>query len=211
MPAMLQARQLACLRGDRLLFRKLDLTVKAGELWRIAGANGMGKTSLLRQLCGLRHLDQGEVCWQGEPIATCRERFHGGLLYLGHAPNLNDLLSPLENLLFACQAQGLRVSRAACESALQRIGLKAARHLPARLLSQGQRRRVGLARLFLAEAQPLWLLDEPFTALDVAAVAELTALLDAHCARGGAVVFSSHQDAAFATPLYSLNVEDFAP
>ena len=98
-----------------------------------------------------------------------------------------------------------------CHRLVHRMWHTPGLRLPARLLSQGQRRRVSLARLFLAEAQPLWLLDEPFTALDVAAVAELAALLDAHCARGGAVVFSSHQDAAFATPLHSLNVEDFAP
>jgi len=208
---MLEAHQLACLRGDRLLFRKLDLRVQPGALWRIAGANGMGKTSLLRQLCGLRHLDQGEIRWQGQPITASREAFHAAMLYLGHAPALNDLMSPLENLHFACCALGQDVTLSACEAALARIGLSRPLHLPCKLLSQGQRRRVGLARLFLAAAQPLWILDEPFTALDVAAVSDLAAVLDQHCANGGAVIFTSHQDTRFNTPLQTLNVEDFAP
>lgn len=210
MLAMLEARQLACLRGERRLFRRLDLTVHMGELWRIVGANGMGKTSLLRQLCGLRHLDAGDLFWQGQVLARERDAFHAALLYLGHAPALNELLSPLENLHFTCRAAGDGASLADCEAALARMGLSRPMHLPCKVLSQGQRRRVGLARLLLAASRPLWVLDEPFTALDAAAVADLVTVLDAHCSAGGAVIFTSHQDVAFQTPLKLLNVEDFA-
>jgi len=207
---MFEARQLACLRGDRLLFRKLDLAVAPGELWRIAGANGTGKTSLLRQLCGLRHCDAGDLLWQGKPIAQDRDSFHAHLLYLGHAPALNDLLSPLENLHFACQAAGDEVDLPTCVAALHRIGLARPMNLPCKLLSQGQRRRVGLARLFLASQRPLWILDEPFTALDAMATAELAQALSAHCAAGGAVIFSSHQDVVFGRTPRLLDVESFA-
>lgn len=207
---MFEAKQLACLRGDRLLFRRLDLSVRSGELWRIVGANGAGKTSLMRQLCGLRHLDNGTLHWQGTPVAADRDAFCAGLLYLGHALALNDLLTPLENLRFAVQAAGDACRPEDCAEALRRMGLSRALNLPCKVLSQGQRRRVGLARLHLAAHRPLWLLDEPFTALDVAAVEELAALLDAHCAAGGAVVLTSHQDVAFKTPLLRIDVEAFA-
>ena len=195
---MLEANDLACLKGDRLLFRGLSFAAGAGTLLRVAGPNGMGKTSLLRILCGLAASEAGEVRWDGRPIGAAREEFHRALLYLGHAPALNDLLTPLENLRFACAAGADPADEAACVGALERIGLGAQLDLPARVLSQGQRRRVGLARLFLAARRPLWILDEPFTALDVAAVADLTATLEAHCAAGGVVLLTTHQDAPFA-------------
>lgn len=197
---MLEANDLACLKGDRLLFRGLDLRVVPGEMVRVAGPNGVGKTSLLRILCGLALQEYGEVRWHGVDTRRDRESFHRALFYLGHAPALNDLLTPLENLRFACRAGGDAVSEAACIDALGRIGLAAQRDLPARVLSQGQRRRVGLARLFLAAQRPLWVLDEPFTALDVRAVADLAATLSAHCEAGGCVVLTTHQDAPFERP-----------
>jgi heme exporter protein A len=209
MPAMLETRQLGCQRGDRLLFRRLDLHAGPGELLRIAGANGSGKTSLLRLLAGLAQPVAGEVCWQGVDIARSREVFHATLLYLGHAPALNDLLTPLENLEFSSAAAGLVFSREACVAALDELGLRRQTGLPCQVLSQGQRRRVGLARLALSASRMLWILDEPFTALDVDAVTALAARLDAHCAAGGCVIFTSHQDVAFRTPLRLLDVEGF--
>ena len=197
---MLEAKQLACLKGDRLLFRDLSFRVEAGEMVRVAGPNGVGKTSLLRILCGLAMQEYGEVHWLGEDVRRARETFHRDLLYVGHSPALNDLLTPVESLRFACVLGGRAVGKADCERALDRIGLGAQVELPTRVLSQGQRRRVGLARLFLGEQKRLWVLDEPFTALDVAAVADLAATLEAHCATGGAVVMTTHQDAPFVRP-----------
>jgi heme exporter protein A len=208
---MLETRQLGCQRGDRLLFRRLDLRAAPGELLRVAGANGSGKTSLLRLLAGLAQPAAGDIFWQGEAIGRSREAFHAALLYLGHAPALNDLLSPLENLRFACATAGLAITAEAGRQALEGLGLSRQLALPCQVLSQGQRRRVGLARLALSASRPLWILDEPFTALDVDAVAALAAQLDAHCAAGGIVIFTSHQDVPFATPLRVLDVEAFAP
>lgn len=210
MPPMLEIRQLACQRGDRLLFRRLDFSAGPGALVRVAGANGMGKTSLLRLVAGLAQPAAGEVRWRGEEIGAAREAFHGALFYLGHGAAFNELLSPLENLRFAAAAAGLGDDAAACEAALDEIGLGRQRDLPCRVLSQGQRRRVALARLALSAARPLWLLDEPFTALDVKAVAALARRIDAHCGRGGIVLLTSHQDVAFATALSVLDVESHA-
>lgn len=203
---MLEIEDLACLKGDRLLFRGLALRLVPGELLRVAGPNGVGKTSLLRLVTGLALAEAGEVRWKGVPIARDREAFHRELLYLGHAPALNDLLTPLENLRFACAAAGDRVEEKACVQALERIGLANQLDLPARVLSQGQRRRVGLARLFLSSQRTMWVLDEPFTALDVAAVADLAQQLSAHCAAGGLVMLTTHQEAPFAVPPRVLDV-----
>ena len=194
---MLEAHDLACLKGDRLLFRGLALRLQAGGLLRVAGPNGVGKTSLLRLVTGLALPEAGEVRWRSVGIRSDREALHRELLYLGHAPALNDLLTPLENLRFACAAAGDDVDEQSCVTALARIGLENQLDLPARVLSQGQRRRVGLARLFLAARRPLWVLDEPFTALDVSAVAELAATLSDHCDAGGMVMLTTHQDAPF--------------
>ena len=197
---MLCAANLACLKGDRLLFRGLSLDLARGAMLRVAGPNGYGKTSLLRILCGLARPEAGEVRWDGRPIGRDRESFHRAMLYVGHAPALNDLLTPLENLRFACASAGDDVAAAACVDALVRIGLADQLDLPARVLSQGQRRRIGLARLFLGNRRILWVLDEPFTALDAAAVADLAATLSEHCGAGGIIVLTTHQDAPFARP-----------
>lgn len=177
---------------------------------RVAGPNGAGKTSLLRLLCGLTAPEYGEVRWRGQDISSERESFHRALLYLGHAPAISDLLTPFENLRFALAASGDVAERSACNEALARIGLGAQRDLPARVLSQGQRRRVALARLFLSAQRPLWILDEPFTALDVRAVEDLAQTLSQHCDAGGTVVLTSHQDAPFARPPEVLDLAEVA-
>jgi heme exporter protein A len=208
---MFEIDQLACLRGERLLFRKLGCTLAAGSLLRVAGANGTGKTSLLRLLAGLGEPAAGQIRWQGKPIQTQRETFNAALCYLGHAATLSDLLTPEENLHFACLSAGIAASPQECCQTLQEIGLAAQLDLPCKVLSQGQRRRVALARLTLAATRPLWILDEPFTALDQAAIEELAGRCSAHCAAGGIVIFTSHQDVSFTLPQQTLKVEDFAP
>ncbi len=182
-PPLLDAVALRCERGDRLLFDGLDLSVRPGELLQIAGVNGSGKTSLLRILVGLLPADGGHV---QRPLAT-------DLLWLGHAPGIADGLSALENLRsLACLRQPLR--RAAALAALAAMGLESWADDPCAQLSAGQRRRVALARLHLPEPPRLWLLDEPFTALDAATCVALEQRLAEHCAQGGAVVLTSHRE-----------------
>jgi heme exporter protein A len=188
---MLEATGLQCDRGGRALFRGLDVSIHAKNLVRIAGANGSGKTSLLRILCGLRLPDAGEVRWKGEPIRALREEFSRQIVYLGHAPAVKDDLTAAENLRFACVNAGLGVSQV--EFAIEKLGVPGG--VPVRTLSQGQKRRAALARLVVSEKAPLWLLDEPFTALDKAAAGLVEELIRGHVAGGGAVVYTTHQDA----------------
>ena len=191
---MLEAADLDCERGGRRLFRGLSFAVSGGELLRVAGANGSGKTSLLRILCGLLSPDAGEVRWHGAPIHGLREEYARQLVYLGHAPAVKDDLTAGENLSIACTLAGLATSPQAAREALARFGL-AAGEIPVRRLSQGQRRRAALARLLLSGTVPLWLLDEPFAALDASAARLAEELIASHVAGGGAVVYTTHQEA----------------
>lgn len=190
---MLEAAELECERGGKTLFRGLSFALRGGERLRIAGANGSGKTSLLRILCGLASPNAGEVRWKGGAIGALREEYSKQLVYLGHAPAVKDDLTPAENLSIACTLAGLPVSSSQIRDALDRFGLSAI-DFHVKRLSQGQRRRAALARLVLSESLPLWLLDEPFAALDASATRLVEALIDGHVARGGAVVFTTHQD-----------------
>lgn len=195
---------LDCARGNRQLFSGLSLEVKPGQLLRVRGANGAGKTSLLRMLCGLLLPSSGQVLWRGKPLATQRERFGQDLVYLGHAAALKDELSPLENLLDACALGGRAPDAAAAMTALRGAGLRGHERTPARRLSQGQKRRSALARLALSQHAPLWILDEPFNALDTAANTWLTDLIEAHLHNAGMVILTSHQD----TPIAASNQQD---
>ncbi|EKM0365262.1 cytochrome c biogenesis heme-transporting ATPase CcmA [Cronobacter turicensis] len=188
---MLDARNLACLRDERLLFRALSFRVSPGDIVHVTGANGAGKTSLLRLLVGLARPEEGDICWRGEPLAHTRSAFHQELLWLGHLPGIKAALTADENLAFYHP----HTRREARWQALAAIGLGGYEDLPVEQLSEGQQRRVALARLWLSDA-PLWVLDEPLTALDAAGVATLTARLEAHAARGGAVVVTTHQPLA---------------
>jgi heme exporter protein A len=154
--------------------------------------NGSGKTSLLRMLCGLLSPNRGEVLWKGEPISRLREDYSRELVYIGHAAAVKDDLTAAENVAVACSIAGTPASQDAVAAALARLQMVEAQ--PVRRLSQGQRRRAALARLALSAARPLWLLDEPFTALDAGGIAVVKELVEAHRAAGGAVVFTTHQD-----------------
>jgi len=189
---MLRAHGLACDRGDRRLFSTVDFSVAAGEWLQVEGANGAGKTSLLRIIAGLAPAAEGQIDWAGRPVAEQRDDFHADLLYLGHSSAIKDDLSALENLQTAAAIAGRPLAESTALAALRRIGLKGREDLPTRVLSQGQKRRVALARLLCSEAR-LWILDEPFVALDVAAVTLLCAILNEHLARSGLLLFTSHQ------------------
>jgi heme exporter protein A len=190
---MLEVRQLACRRGDRTLFADLDFSVTQGTLLHVRGANGSGKTTLLRALCGLFTPDAGEIRWKGETTRSLGEDYRRELLYFGHANGIKGDLTGIENLRIAATLDGDRVDASAIWAALARIGLHGFEDLPTRMLSQGQKKRVALARLILNRA-PLWVLDEPFTALDVVAVGLLEGLIAAHVAEGGIVVLTTHQE-----------------
>jgi heme exporter protein A len=192
---VLEASDLELERGGRRLFRGLALALAPGELLRVAGANGSGKTTLLKILCGLLLPQSGEVRWQGTPIRVLREEFSRQLVYLGHAPAVKDELTAAENLSIACTLAGLHAAPQAVREALDAYGLPSA-DVPVRRLSQGQRRRAALARRLVSGSVPRWVLDEPFTALDTSAARFTGELIAQHVARGGAAIYTTHQDAA---------------
>ena len=215
---MLEAAGLECVRQSRTLFTGLSFSLRGGELLRVAGANGSGKTSLLRIVCGLLSPTAGEVRWQGMGIQRLREEYSRQLLYVGHAAAVKDDLTAAENLSIACTLAGMPVAPPAVRQALEQYGLPPG-EIPVRRLSQGQRRRAALARfglpekgvflkrlsqgqrkraalarLWVSREIPLWFLDEPFAALDAAAVEFTRGLIREHVARGAAVVYTTHQE-----------------
>jgi heme exporter protein A len=196
---VLEALNLTCVRGERTLFADLSFALEPGALLHVAGANGTGKTSLLRILCGLILPDEGLVRWNGTRIRELREDYWKELVYIGHSNGVKGDLTALENVQIGAQLAGHAIGSAAALEALAALGVAACASLPARVLSQGQRRRVALARLFVRGASALWILDEPFTALDASAVMTVQTLLRDHSAAGGLVVFTTHQDAALDT------------
>jgi heme exporter protein A len=188
----LQAIALSCERGGRPLFAPQSFTLSPGQAMQIEGDNGSGKTSLLRMVCGLAPTASGEVRWGGQAISEVRHAFSRDLLYLGHSLGLKDELSAVENLRVASVLAGHPVGHEQALQALQAQGLGSRSHLPLRVLSQGQKRRVALARLQLSKAR-LWVLDEPFVALDTLAVLALQQVLRQHLEQDGLLLFTSHQ------------------
>lgn len=189
---MLEAQDLAARRGAHLLFQGLSFRVPPGQALVIAGRNGSGKTTLLRILAGLTQPAEGHATWQGHDLAAPAPATRADTLFAGHGPALKDELTVTENLVALAELAGTPLSGQAAQRALDACGLKAQRHLPARALSQGQRRRIALARLSLGGPR-LWLLDEPATALDADGLRLLAALAADHLAAGGTVVAATHQ------------------
>ncbi len=178
---LLRAEDLACERDERLLFSGLSFAVGRGEAWRVEGPNGAGKTTLLRLLAGLNRLYEGRVCCAGR------------VAWVGHRAGLKGVLTARENLAWYVGLQGR--ADVDPDAALSRLGLRGFEDQPCEQLSAGQQKRVALARLLLDPA-PIWVLDEPFAALDVQGVALLEQICVAHLQHGGALIFSTHQESA---------------
>ena len=196
---MLQAVGLSCRRGERRLFSDLNVRVEPGTLLAVVGENGSGKTSLLRIFSSLLPPEEGSVRWDGQDIHQLKELYSAKLMYLGHLNAIKDDLSAVENLMSSMALAGEPCSERGAKEALEAIGLKRLVHrLPTKVLSQGQKRRVALARLWLS-TRPLWLLDEPFTSLDAASTNVVTQRFLAHLERGGLVVVVTHQEIALPT------------
>jgi heme exporter protein A len=195
---MLQATGLSCARGERELFAGVGFSLPAGAWLHVTGNNGAGKTSLLRMLCGLSPPAAGSISWNGEPIRELGDSYRAELCYLGHQTPLKEDLTASENLRAAAAIKGRVLDTAAIARALERVELGGIAELPVRYLSQGQKRRVGLAQMTMT-GEPLWVLDEPLAALDAAAVALFTQAMAQHLASGGIAVLTGHHE--FALPL----------
>jgi heme exporter protein A len=200
--ATLSTRDLACLRGGRLVFRGLDLDVAGGEALTLRGPNGSGKSSLLRLLAGLLRPSAGRILWNGVAIDDDRDAHRARVAYLGMADALKPSFTVMENIAFHAAIRG--AGETAARLALEAVGLAPLADMPARRLSQGQRRRAALARLAASDAA-LWLLDEPTLALDDAAIAMLGRMLGAHLEGGGMAVVATHVD----LPVASAGTIDF--
>lgn len=188
----LRAEGLAYRRGDQALFEDFSFEVSAGQLVWLRGHNGRGKTSLLRLLAGLARPDQGRVTWGGVALAAAND-YPSQRVYIAHANALKDDLTVYESLQFLATLHGRDGRSEAVLEALQCLGLRKRWRSPIRTLSQGQRRRVALARLVLESRPSVWVLDEPFDALDVEGIEVVNGLLTRHLDRGGSVVLTSHQ------------------
>ncbi|SNY51925.1 heme exporter protein A [Arsukibacterium tuosuense] len=187
---ILQGDDLSCIRQDRVLFSRLSLQLSAGQLLQIQGKNGAGKSSLLRILAGLAQPDDGQLYYQAKPLAQCMPAYCGNLCYIGHQSGVHEQLTALENLHFWRAASGL--NSADDWALLAHLGLAGLEDVPCRMLSAGQQRRVSLARLWLTSAT-IWILDEPFTALDQSAIGLLQQHMLDHLNKGGAIILTTHQ------------------
>jgi heme exporter protein A len=196
---MLESKQLAAQRGTATLFSGIDFKLGPGDALLVTGANGSGKTTLLRIAAGLSHAAQGTLSWRGVPVAPLDPDLRAAVTYIGHAPALKDELTAEENLASLASLHAGSDASDAIGAALALWSLQRQRALPARALSMGQRRRIGLARLALVP-RPLWILDEPAAALDTAGVALLCDMIGVHLAQGGMAIIATHQDIALSGP-----------
>lgn len=184
--------KLGCTKGGRQLFRDVDHTLQAGHWLYVTGANGVGKTSLLRMVCGLAPVDSGQILWNNSPIAAQRDSYRQDLCYLGHLNALQESMSVQENLVFTSALAGVVLDAQQAKLVLARFGLHGRAQQLVRHLSQGQKRRVALSRLALSSAK-LWVLDEPYVAMDEASIQMLSDLIACHLDQGGLAVLTSHQ------------------
>ena len=188
----LEARALGCVRGDKTLFSGLNFLITAGDCLHVRGENGVGKTTLLRILTGLSQPESGEVLWNQQALNSQSSAYHRDLLFLGHRDALKEELTALENLQMYAAIDDVQLLLEDAMAALRRFGLRGRENLPIHCLSAGQKRRVLMARMLTRQAR-LWILDEPFNALDAKAVVELEGLIAEHLSAGGLLVLTSHQ------------------
>lgn len=205
MTVLLETIDLCCERDDRTLVDHLNLSVEAGSIHRVEGPNGSGKTTLLRVLCGLSSRYRGDIRWKGQPLHRVRTDFLSTLLYIGHGAGIKAALTPRENLQWHRALKGGDDSGGVIDTALARVGLYGFEDAPCFTLSAGQQRRVALARLFLVPAG-LWILDEPFTAIDRQGVRELEQWIAEHAAGGGSVILTTHHELAIEHPVQRLTL-----
>jgi heme exporter protein A len=192
---MLEATNLGCVRGDRRLFKGVNFSLAPGTFLQLQGPNGSGKTSLLRIICGLLAQAEGEIRWQGANISSLGDEYFTAVTYLGHRTGVKDELSGLENLRVSNALSGIEITEDKARAVLKTMGLGGRESLPARLLSEGQRRRVALARLIVCNTT-LWLLDEVLTSLDSAAISLVRSLIEEHLSNGGMAIVATHQELA---------------
>ncbi|BBB25199.1 heme exporter protein A [Amphritea japonica ATCC BAA-1530] len=204
----LKIENLFCERDDRVLFESLNFEVNAGEVLQVEGQNGSGKTTLLRILSGLSRHFEGDIYWQGQSLYDCAQDYRESLLYFGHQPGVKAVLTPRENLQwYASMHPGIDITK--LDFALGKVGLSGYEDSPCHTLSAGQNRRVSLARLYLSHA-PLWILDEPFTAIDKRGVAEKEMLIAAHADQGGTVILTTHHELAMSDKIRRLNLDQLS-
>lgn len=208
--ATLTLTDLACRRGNRVLFRGVNLAVRPGEATWLRGRNGRGKTSLLRLAAGLAVPESGKVLWGDTPVRSAGD-YAAQRVYVGHANALKDDLTVTEALTFLARMHERPSDAASISAALERVGMGSRRNAPVRTLSQGQRRRATLARLVLDRRPAIWILDEPYDALDSDGVQVVNELLNAHLARGGSLLLTSHQHPGAAAPtMAEFDLDPFA-
>lgn len=204
---VLLAQQVACEKSDRLLFSDINIKLHSSQLLYVTGENGAGKTSLLRILVGLSQPAAGHVEINGHDV---HKSVHGAserLLYFGHKQGISQLLTATENLKFWCQQHAIDTSDVAIHATLAELGLTGLEDIAVKNLSAGQQRRVALAKLWLKTDANLWVLDEPFTALDVHLIAELESKMRGFLEAGGAIVMTSHQALNIDYPMSNLHLE----
>jgi len=193
----LRISELACVRGDKHLFSGLSFDLAVGGALFVHGPNGSGKTTLLRTICGLILPEEGEITWDNVNMRKLGDDYFSHLSYMGHLNGLKDELTGIENLMVSSRLAGVFVTESQVSDVLARLGVENCQDLPTKFLSQGQKKRTALARFMLNKTK-LWVLDEPFTALDIHAVDILLNVIEEHVNQGGMAILTTHQEVTLA-------------